>query len=36
MNLGGSHIWYGLAITVIALGLLALGLWWAWRRPAPR
>ena len=35
LNLGGSHIGYGLAITVIALGLLALGLWWAWRRPEP-
>jgi hypothetical protein len=35
-NLGGSHLWYGLAITIIALGLLALGLWWAWRRPQPR
>jgi hypothetical protein len=34
LNLGGSHIWYGLAITTIALGLLALGLWWAWGRPA--
>jgi hypothetical protein len=33
-NLGGSHIWYGLAITSIALGLLFLGGWWAWRRPA--
>jgi hypothetical protein len=34
MNLGGSHILYGLVITIIALGLLALGGWWAWRRPA--
>jgi hypothetical protein len=33
-NLGGSHIWYGLAITAIALGLLFVGGWWAWRRPA--
>jgi hypothetical protein len=33
-NLGGSHLWYGLAITTIALGLLFLGTWWAWRRPA--
>lgn len=33
-NLGGSHLWYGLAITTIALGLLFVGLWWAWRRPA--
>jgi hypothetical protein len=33
MNLGGSYIWYGLAITAIALSLLFLGGWWAWRRP---
>lgn len=34
-NLGGSHVLYGLAITAIALGLLAVGGWWAWRRPEP-
>lgn len=33
-NLGGPIVLWGLAITAIALGLLALGLWWAWRRPA--
>ena len=32
-NLGGHYLLWGLAITVIALGALALGLWWAWRRP---
>jgi hypothetical protein len=33
-NLGGSYILWGMAITVIAVGLLALASWWAWRRPA--
>jgi hypothetical protein len=32
-NLGGHHLLWGLAITTIALGMLALGLWRAWRRP---
>jgi hypothetical protein len=30
-NVGGHHALWGLAITVIALGTLTLGLWWAWR-----
>lgn len=34
-NLGGHYLLWGLAIIVIALGLLAFGLWWAWRRPDP-
>jgi len=34
-NLGGHYLLWGLAITTIALGMLALGLWRAWRRPAP-
>jgi hypothetical protein len=33
-NLGGHYLLWGLAITTIALGMLALGLWRAWRRPA--
>ncbi len=39
-NLGGHYLLWGLAITTIALGMLSLGLWRAWRRPgatgAPR
>lgn len=37
-NAGGSYILWGMLITAIALGLLALASWWAWRRPerAPR
>jgi hypothetical protein len=34
-HLGGSYILWGLLITGIALGLLALASWWAWRRPLP-
>ena len=30
-NLGGHHLLWGLAITVLALGMLAFGVWWAWR-----
>lgn len=33
-NLGGHYLLWGVAITAIALGLLALGLWRAWRVPA--
>lgn len=32
-NLGGHYLLWGLAIVAIALGMLAFGLWWAWRRP---
>lgn len=32
-NLGGHYLLWGLAIVVVALGMLWLGLWWAWRRP---
>ena len=32
-NLGGHYLLWGPAITTIALGMLALGLWRAWRRP---
>lgn len=31
-NIGGHYLLWGLAITTIALGVLALGLWRAWRR----
>jgi hypothetical protein len=31
-NLGGHHVLWGLAITAIALGALALGVWLAWRK----
>jgi hypothetical protein len=34
-NLGGHYVMWGLAITTLALGMLALGLWRAWRRPEP-
>ena len=34
-GLGGSYILWGCVVTVIAVGLLALALWWAWRRPEP-
>lgn len=30
-NLGGHYALWGLAITVLALGMLAFGVWWAWR-----
>ncbi len=33
-NLGGSYILWGMVITAIALGLLGLASWWAWRRPS--
>ena len=32
-NAGGSYIMWGMVITAIAVGLLALAAWWAWRRP---
>jgi hypothetical protein len=32
-NLGGHYVLWGMAITTLALGMLALGLWRAWRRP---
>ena len=32
-GLGGSYILWGMLITAIAVGLLSLALWWAWRRP---
>jgi hypothetical protein len=35
-NLGGSYVLWGFVITILALGMLALGLWLAWRRPATR
>lgn len=37
-NAGGSYVLWGLLITGIALGLLVVASWWAWRRPikAPR
>jgi hypothetical protein len=31
-NLGGSYLMWGALVTVFALGLLAVGVWWAWRR----
>jgi len=30
-NLGGHHLVWGLVITALALGMLAFGVWWAWR-----
>ena len=30
-NLGGHHLLWGLVITVLAVGMLAFGVWWAWR-----
>lgn len=33
-NLGGHYVLWGMAVTAVALGLLALSSWWAWRRPA--
>jgi hypothetical protein len=32
---GGPVFLWGVIVTVVALGLLALALWWAWRRPEP-
>jgi hypothetical protein len=32
-NVGGHYLLWGLAIAAVALGMLALGLWSAWRRP---
>ncbi|MBA3456661.1 MAG: M50 family metallopeptidase [Deltaproteobacteria bacterium] len=32
-EIGGSHILWGMAITGIAVGLLVVASWWAWRRP---
>jgi hypothetical protein len=31
-NLGGHYLLWGVAVTAVAVGLLALGLWSAWRR----
>jgi hypothetical protein len=31
-NLGGHYVMWGVAVTAVAVGLLALGLWSAWRR----
>lgn len=30
-NLGGHYLLWGSVITVLALGMLAFGVWWAWR-----
>lgn len=35
-TLGGHYLLWGLAVTAFALAMLALGLWWAWGRPAPK
>jgi hypothetical protein len=35
-NAGGHYLLWGLLVTAVACGLLALGLWRAWQRPAPR
>ena len=32
---GGHYLLWGLAVTAVAVGLLALGVWWAWGRPSP-
>jgi hypothetical protein len=34
-NAGGHYLLWGLLVTSLACGLLALGLWGAWQRPAP-
>ncbi len=31
-GLGGSYVLWGLAITALAIGMLAAAIWWAWRR----
>jgi hypothetical protein len=33
-NLGGHYVMWGVAVTVVAVSMLGLGLWWAWGRPA--
>ena len=33
-NFGGHYILWGVVVTVFAIGLLALGMWRAWSRPA--
>jgi len=33
-NLGGHYILWGIAVTVAATAMLALGVWWAWGRQA--
>ncbi len=35
-NLGGHYVLWGVAVSAVALGLLALGLWSAWREPKNR
>ena len=32
-NLGGHYVLWGIAVTLVALGMLAAAVWWAWRRP---
>lgn len=31
---GGPQVLWGMAVTAVAVGLLALASWWAWRRPS--
>ncbi len=31
---GGPQLLWGCAVTAVAVGLLAIAMWWAWRRPA--
>jgi hypothetical protein len=33
-NLGGSYVLWGMLVTLLALGMIALAGWWTWRRPA--
>ena len=33
---GGPQVLWGMAVTAVAVGLLALAMWWAWRRPNPQ
>jgi hypothetical protein len=35
-NFGGSYVIWGMIITIIAVGMLGLAAWWAWRRPDVR